>query len=134
MQNVSTFVQVKTFDFISLLLFLSSLLQGAFWGILIGQLAGVARLVLDFIYPAPSCGEHDRRPIVVSAINFTYFSAMMLVLSAVVTIVLSFCTSRPDYNKVYTVNKDIYLSQQQTCLFDLLMYVHPMTESNRCFF
>lgn len=74
--------------------------EGAFWGILVGQLAGIARLVLDFIYPAPGCGEDDRRPVVVSAVNFTYFSAMMLVLSAVVTIVLSFCTSKPDYDKI----------------------------------
>ncbi|XP_060586945.1 sodium/mannose cotransporter SLC5A10-like [Ruditapes philippinarum] len=75
--------------------------EGAFWGILIGQLAGIVRLVLDFIYPAPGCGEIDNRPVVLSAINFTYFSAMMLVLSALITIILSFCTSQPDYDKIY---------------------------------
>lgn len=74
---------------------------------LIGQLAGITRLVLDFVYPAPGCGEVDRRPVVVSAVNFTYFSAMMLVLSAAITVLLSFCTPRPDYEKVshFDVNK-----------------------------
>ncbi|XP_068764255.1 sodium/myo-inositol cotransporter 2 isoform X9 [Struthio camelus] len=36
--------------------------KGAFWGLVIGLLLGVIRLVLDFIYPEPQCGETDIRP------------------------------------------------------------------------
>jgi len=61
---------------------------------------GVARLVLDFVYPAPKCGDPDHRPGIVSAINFTYFSAILFGISAIVAIVLSFTTARPDYEKV----------------------------------
>ncbi|KAL4230431.1 hypothetical protein ACF0H5_010813 [Mactra antiquata] len=74
--------------------------EGAFWGLLIGQLAGVVRLVLDFIYPSPACGEPDMRPAIISDLNFTYFSAISIVLSALVAVVLSFCTSKPDYDKI----------------------------------
>ncbi|WAQ99431.1 SC5AB-like protein, partial [Mya arenaria] len=59
---------------------------GAFWGMLIGQLIGITRLVLDFVYPAPKCGEPDHRPVVVSAVNFTYFSGILLVVSTVIAV------------------------------------------------
>ena len=66
----------------------------------LGQLLGVARLVLDLIYPSPNCGERDTRPGILSAFNFTYFSAILLVVSTLVMVILSFCTARPDYEKV----------------------------------
>ncbi|KAH3839648.1 sodium/glucose cotransporter 5-like [Dreissena polymorpha] len=74
--------------------------EGAFWGIFIGQLIGISRLVLDFIYTAPKCGEPDNRPLIVSAVNYTYFAAILLVISAIITVVLSFCTARPDYEQM----------------------------------
>lgn len=74
--------------------------QGAFWGLVIGQLTGITRLVLDLVYTAPHCGEKDTRPSIVAAVNFTYFAAMLLVLSAIVTVILSFLTSKPDYDQI----------------------------------
>ncbi|XP_052795308.1 sodium/myo-inositol cotransporter 2-like [Mya arenaria] len=74
--------------------------EGAFWGMLIGQLIGITRLVLDFVYPAPKCGEPDHRPVVVSAVNFTYFSGILLVVSTVIAVGLSFCTAKPNYEKL----------------------------------
>ena len=36
--------------------------QGAFWGLMVGFVAGIVRLILIFVYPAPSeCGEEDTR-------------------------------------------------------------------------
>ena len=32
-------------------------LQGAFYGILTGHICGVARMAIDFAFPAPGCGE-----------------------------------------------------------------------------
>ena len=74
--------------------------QGAFWGILIGQAVGIVRLILDFVYPSPSCDEKDNRPVILSAMNFTYFSAMLLALSALLTVIISLCTAKPDPGKV----------------------------------
>ena len=74
--------------------------QGAFWGIVIGQTAGVVRLILDFVYPSPSCDEKDNRPVILSAVNFTYFSAMLLVLSGFMTVLISHCTAPPEREMV----------------------------------
>uniref|UniRef100_A0A8C0AR65 Sodium/myo-inositol cotransporter 2 n=1 Tax=Buteo japonicus TaxID=224669 RepID=A0A8C0AR65_9AVES len=55
--------------------------KGAFWGLVIGLLLGVIRLVLDFIYPEPQCGETDLRPGVVKYMHYLYFSMVLAVIS-----------------------------------------------------
>ena len=38
------------------------IIQGAFWGLMAGFVAGIVRLILILIYPAPNeCGEEDNR-------------------------------------------------------------------------
>ena len=69
--------------------------QGAFWGMVLGQTCGLVRLVLDFVYPAPSCDETDTRPSIVANVNFTYFSAILIVLSAFLAVIISLCTPKP---------------------------------------
>lgn len=39
--------------------------KGAFWSLMSGLLIGVIRMVLDFIYIEPACGEDDHRPSIV---------------------------------------------------------------------
>ncbi|XP_061184174.1 sodium/mannose cotransporter SLC5A10-like [Saccostrea echinata] len=63
--------------------------KGAFWGMLVGQISGLIRMVLDFVYPSPGCGEPDNRPAVVAKVHFTYFAALILVLTALIVIVVS---------------------------------------------
>nr|XP_022320873.1 sodium/glucose cotransporter 5-like [Crassostrea virginica] len=69
--------------------------QGAFWGMLIGHTVGITRMILDFVYPSPRCGEEDVRPGVVAGIHFTYFSVLLLGLSWVVCLVGSLLTEAP---------------------------------------
>ena len=42
-------------------------LQGAFWSLMYGLLAGVIRMILDFSFPEPLCMEADQRPWLVRA-------------------------------------------------------------------
>ncbi|XP_065933237.1 sodium/mannose cotransporter SLC5A10 [Magallana gigas] len=69
--------------------------QGAFWGMVIGHSVGISRMVLDFIYPSPKCGEQDTRPRVVANIHFTYFSVLVLGLSWAVCLFVSLFTKAP---------------------------------------
>ncbi|XP_048772568.1 sodium/glucose cotransporter 4-like isoform X2 [Ostrea edulis] len=69
--------------------------QGAFWGMLIGHVIGVTRMILDFVYPSPKCGEEDTRPSVVADIHFTYFSVLLLGLSWAVCLTVSLLTKAP---------------------------------------
>ncbi|XP_066181632.1 sodium/glucose cotransporter 4-like [Sylvia atricapilla] len=65
---------------------------GAFWGLMIGLAVGVVRMVMDFVYTAPSCGEEDRRPAVLKDVHYLYFALILCALTAVVTVVISLCT------------------------------------------
>ena len=52
----------------------STLFQGAFFGILVTHVIGVIRLILEIIYPVPQCGKTDTRPVFLSGIHsFTLF-------------------------------------------------------------
>lgn len=62
-------------------------------------------MVLDFVYPSPGCGKEDDRPGVVKYIHFTYFSAILLVLAAVVILLVSFVTEAPDRRKVSQIDQ-----------------------------
>ncbi|XP_064649612.1 sodium/mannose cotransporter SLC5A10-like [Lineus longissimus] len=54
---------------------------GAFWGIVAGHTGGVIRMVLDFVYTAPACGEVDTRPFVVYAVHYSYFGTILFCLT-----------------------------------------------------
>ncbi|XP_067661589.1 sodium/myo-inositol cotransporter 2-like isoform X1 [Haliotis asinina] len=74
--------------------------KGAFWGVAVGQVVGICRLVLDFVYPSPGCGNVDNRPSVVSKVHFTYFSGIVLCVTTIVAVTVSLMTEEPD--KIYT--------------------------------
>lgn len=63
----------------------------AFWGMLAGQMLGLARLVMLFAYKTPECDAEDDRPAFLK-IHFLYIAAMETALSAFVMVTLSFFT------------------------------------------
>ncbi|NXM61408.1 SC5A9 protein, partial [Illadopsis cleaveri] len=65
---------------------------GAFWGLMIGLVVGVVRLIMDLVYTAPSCGEQDRRPAVLKDVHYLYFALMLYVLSTIIIVIISLCT------------------------------------------
>ena len=81
--------------------------QGAFWGILAGHVCGIIRLVLDLTYPAPSCGDPDTRPAVVSKLHYTYFGQINLIFTAIVCVCVSLMTKPLDEEKVRILSNDI---------------------------
>ena len=74
--------------------------QGAFWGMVISQILGISRFVLDFVYPAPRCGVPDTRPGFVSQIHPYYFSAIQMAVAAVLATVISYLTPAIPREKV----------------------------------
>ena len=44
-------------------------LQGAFWSLIAGMITGLIRMVLDFVYVEPMCGEEDTRPTIVKDVR-----------------------------------------------------------------
>nr|XP_022335312.1 sodium/glucose cotransporter 4-like [Crassostrea virginica] len=64
----------------------------AFFGLIIANTIGGIRLVLEFVYPTPSCGELDERPKILR-LNYLYFGMMLLFITATLIVVVSFLTT-----------------------------------------
>ncbi|XP_076196362.1 sodium/glucose cotransporter 4 isoform X3 [Aptenodytes patagonicus] len=65
---------------------------GAFWGLIVGLAVGLVRMIIEFIYSAPSCGEEDRRPAVLKDLHYLYFALILCVLTVIVIVLISLCT------------------------------------------
>ncbi|XP_043734230.1 sodium/glucose cotransporter 4 isoform X3 [Cervus elaphus] len=66
---------------------------GAFWGLLFGLVVGLLRMILEFCYPAPACGEEDHRPAVLKDFHYLYFALLLCALTAIVIVTVSLCTA-----------------------------------------
>lgn len=75
-------------------------LQGAFWGLVIGLAIGCVRMLLDFIYPTPPCYEEDTRPGVLKYVHYLYFSILLSVITLSVVVVVSLATEEPTPEQV----------------------------------
>ncbi|XP_037666151.1 sodium/glucose cotransporter 5 isoform X2 [Choloepus didactylus] len=69
--------------------------QGAFWGLMGGLAVGATRLVLEFLYPAPPCGQPDTRPAVLSSVHYLHFAVALFGLSAAIVVAGSLLTPPP---------------------------------------
>ncbi|XP_034736480.1 sodium/glucose cotransporter 4 [Etheostoma cragini] len=67
--------------------------QGAFWGLMSGLLVGLIRMVLEFSYASPSCGQPDRRPAVLADVHYLYFALILLALTCLVIAAVSLATA-----------------------------------------
>ncbi|KAM9475768.1 sodium/glucose cotransporter 4 [Clarias gariepinus] len=67
--------------------------QGAFWGLMVGLVVGLVRMVMEFVYGTPSCGEEDVRPPMLKDVHYLYFALILLALTALVITAVSLCTS-----------------------------------------
>ncbi|XP_071073560.1 sodium/glucose cotransporter 4 isoform X2 [Dasypus novemcinctus] len=66
---------------------------GAFWGLMFGLGVGLLRMILEFSYPAPACGEVDKRLAMLKDFHYLYFALLLCGLTAIVIITVSFCTT-----------------------------------------
>ncbi|XP_078527549.1 sodium/glucose cotransporter 4-like [Lissotriton helveticus] len=66
--------------------------SGAFWGLAIGFIVGVIRMILDFTNQAPHCGEVDTRFSVVKDVHYLYFALILFAVTGIISIVVSLCT------------------------------------------
>ncbi|KAM6921797.1 sodium/glucose cotransporter 4 [Xenentodon cancila] len=67
--------------------------HGAFWGLMTGLVVGLIRMVLEFTYAPPSCGQQDRRPSVVADVHYLYFALILLAFTCLVIVAVSLATA-----------------------------------------
>uniref|UniRef100_A0A8D0MJS8 Sodium/mannose cotransporter SLC5A10 n=1 Tax=Sus scrofa TaxID=9823 RepID=A0A8D0MJS8_PIG len=86
---------------------------GAFWGLLFGLAVGAVRMVLEFCFPAPACGEADRRPAMLKDFHYLYFALLLCGLTALVIVAVSLCTTPIPEEKLARLT---WWTRHQPCL------------------
>ncbi|CAL8285869.1 unnamed protein product [Arctogadus glacialis] len=69
--------------------------QGAFWGLMVGLVVGVCRMVLEFAFPPPRCGVVDWAPSVLRSVHYLHFAILLCGLSTIVVVVVTLLTPPP---------------------------------------
>ncbi|CAM1323932.1 SLC5A3 (predicted) [Pycnogonum litorale] len=77
--------------------------KGAFAGLISGLVVGVVRMVLDFYYQAPACGEPDDRPPILSRLHYMYFALILFWITFTISAIVSLLTEPPpEYRAIRT--------------------------------
>uniref|UniRef100_A0A3P8N8M7 Sodium/mannose cotransporter SLC5A10 n=1 Tax=Astatotilapia calliptera TaxID=8154 RepID=A0A3P8N8M7_ASTCA len=74
--------------------------QGAFWGLMVGLVVGVCRMVLEFAFPPSRCGVEDSAPAVLRGVHYLHFAILLCGLTAIVVAVVSLLTPPPTHEQV----------------------------------
>uniref|UniRef100_A0A7N8XS34 Sodium/mannose cotransporter SLC5A10 n=1 Tax=Mastacembelus armatus TaxID=205130 RepID=A0A7N8XS34_9TELE len=69
--------------------------QGAFWGLMVGLVVGVCRMVLEFAFPPARCGVVDSAPAVLRSVHYLHFAILLCGLTAIVVTIVSLLTPPP---------------------------------------
>ncbi|XP_010617211.1 sodium/glucose cotransporter 5 isoform X2 [Fukomys damarensis] len=88
--------------------------QGAFWGLMAGLVVGATRLVLEFLHPAPPCGDPDTRPAILHSIHYLHFAIALFLLTGAVVAAGSLLTAAPQHIQIanltwWTLAQDLSL-------------------------
>uniref|UniRef100_A0A8C1BHY3 Sodium/mannose cotransporter SLC5A10 n=2 Tax=Cyprinus carpio TaxID=7962 RepID=A0A8C1BHY3_CYPCA len=75
---------------------------GAFWGLMVGLVVGLTRMILEFAFPPPRCGVFDPAPSVLRSVHYLHFAIILCGLTAIVVVVISLLTPPPTDEQVNT--------------------------------
>ncbi|XP_078490787.1 sodium/glucose cotransporter 4 isoform X2 [Ciona intestinalis] len=65
---------------------------GTFWGLSLGIIIGIVRMIFEFAMPSPACGKPDNRPTILSKVHYLYFAMILLCVTAAISICVSLVT------------------------------------------
>nr|BAC28332.1 unnamed protein product [Mus musculus] len=66
--------------------------QGAFWGLILGFLIGISRMITEFAYGTGSCMEPSNCPKIICGVHYLYFAIILFVISVITILIISFLT------------------------------------------
>ncbi|MFT7812094.1 sodium/myo-inositol cotransporter 2 isoform X2 [Arapaima gigas] len=74
--------------------------MGAFWGLMVGLVVGLTRMIMEFAYPPPRCGVYDPRPAILRNVHYLHFAIILCLLTAAVVVVISLLSSPPTEEQI----------------------------------
>ncbi|KAM6403727.1 sodium/glucose cotransporter 1 isoform 2-T2 [Rhynochetos jubatus] len=66
--------------------------EGAFWGLMVGLLVGLSRMITEFAYGTGSCVTPSKCPFIICGIHYLYFAMILFGVSSIVILTVSFMT------------------------------------------
>ncbi|XP_013375752.1 PREDICTED: low affinity sodium-glucose cotransporter-like [Chinchilla lanigera] len=73
--------------------------QGAFWGLMVGLVMGIIRMIAEFVHGTGSCVAPTNCPKIICGVHYLYFSIILFAVSIIVVLGISFLTKPiPDVN------------------------------------
>ncbi|XP_019356889.1 PREDICTED: sodium/glucose cotransporter 4 [Gavialis gangeticus] len=99
---------------------------GAFWGLMFGLVVGLIRMIMEFCYQTPSCGEEDPRPGVLKDLHYLYFALILCGLTAIVIVFVSLLT--PPIPEEKLVQLTWWTRYHNATMVDLETHKHESTE------
>uniref|UniRef100_A0A096M3E6 Sodium/glucose cotransporter 1 n=1 Tax=Poecilia formosa TaxID=48698 RepID=A0A096M3E6_POEFO len=70
--------------------------QGAFFGLIIGLLVGLSRMITEFIYGTGSCVSPSNCPTIICGVHYLYFSIILFTVSCILILGISLMTKPID--------------------------------------
>ncbi|XP_045390525.1 sodium/glucose cotransporter 1 [Lemur catta] len=65
---------------------------GAFWGLILGFLIGISRMITEFAYGTGSCMEPSNCPTIICGVHYLYFAIILFVITLITIVVISLLT------------------------------------------
>ncbi|XP_032003446.1 sodium/glucose cotransporter 1-like, partial [Hylobates moloch] len=65
---------------------------GAFWGLILGFLIGISRMITEFAYGTGSCMEPSNCPTIICGVHYLYFAIILFAISVITIVVISLLT------------------------------------------
>ncbi|KAM9734364.1 sodium/glucose cotransporter 1 [Menidia menidia] len=74
---------------------------GAFYGLIIGLLIGLSRMIAEFVYGTGSCNNPSNCPTIICGVHYLYFAIILFVISCILIIGISLVTKPIDDKHLY---------------------------------
>ncbi|XP_053135607.1 sodium/glucose cotransporter 1 isoform X2 [Hemicordylus capensis] len=75
--------------------------QGAFWGLVIGLLIGLSRMIAEFSYGTGTCATPSNCPAIICKVHYLYFAIILFAISLFIVLCVSFITKPIDDVHLY---------------------------------
>lgn len=79
-------------SFLNTIILFFSLPQGAFWGLIIGFVMGLIRMIAEFVYGTGSCLAASNCPQIICGVHYLYFALILFFVSILVVLAISLLT------------------------------------------
>lgn len=70
--------------------------QGAFYGLTIGLLIGLSRMIAEFVYGTGSCVNPSNCPTIICGVHYLYFAIILFSVSCIIILAVSLMTKPID--------------------------------------